>query len=57
LLTLINNKWPLGIDPGGHHFIVLNVSINKKPVFLSYVVHSSKTATKDRTLMAIVLSS
>jgi hypothetical protein len=35
LLTLINNKWPLGIDPGGHHFVFLNVSINKKPVFFS----------------------
>jgi hypothetical protein len=21
LLTLINNKWPLGIDPGGHRFV------------------------------------
>jgi hypothetical protein len=20
LLTLTNKKWPLGIDPGGHHF-------------------------------------
>jgi hypothetical protein len=24
--------------PGGHHFVVLNVSINKKPFFLSQVV-------------------
>jgi hypothetical protein len=21
LLTLINKKWPLGVDPGGHHFV------------------------------------
>ena len=38
LLTLVNNKWPLGIDPGGHHFVVLNVSINNTPVFFSEVV-------------------
>ena len=38
LKTLIKNKWPLGVDPGGHHLLLLNVSINKKPVFLSYVV-------------------
>jgi hypothetical protein len=38
LLTLTNNKWPLGIAPGGHHFVVLNVSINKKPIFVSEVV-------------------
>ena len=38
LLTLTNNKWPLGIDPGGHHFVVLNVSINNTPVFVSEVV-------------------
>ena len=43
LLTLINNKWPLGIDPGGHHFVVLNVSINKKPVSFSEVVTFSKS--------------
>ena len=35
---MINNKWPLGIDPGGHHFVVLNVSINKKRFFVSQVV-------------------
>ena len=35
LLTLTNNKWPLGTDPGGHHFVVLDVSINKKPIFFS----------------------
>ena len=35
---MTNNKWPLEIDPGGHHFVVLNVSINKKPVFVSEVV-------------------
>jgi hypothetical protein len=38
LLTLTNNKWPLGIDPGGHHFVVKNVSINNTPVFVSEVV-------------------
>ena len=38
LLTLINNKWPPGTDPGGHHFVVLNVSINNKPFFFSAVV-------------------
>ena len=38
LLTLTNSKWPLGIDPGGHHFVVLNVSINKKPDFVPEVV-------------------
>jgi len=35
---LANNKWPLGIDPGGHHFVFLNVSINNKPFFVSAVV-------------------
>jgi hypothetical protein len=38
LLTLTNNKWPLGIDPDGHHFVVLNVSIIKKLFSLSLVV-------------------
>ena len=32
-----------GIDPGGHHFVVLYVSINKKSVFFSEVVISKKT--------------
>jgi len=41
-LTLINNKWPLGIDPGGHSFVVLNVSINNTPVFVSGVVTFKK---------------
>jgi len=27
-LILTNKKWPLGIDPSGHHFVVLNISIN-----------------------------
>jgi len=31
-------KWPLGLDPGGHHFVVLNCAINNTPVFVSYVV-------------------
>ena len=35
LLPLINNKWPLGIDPGGHHFVA---SINKNQFFFSEVV-------------------
>ena len=49
LLTLINNKWPLGIDPGGHHFVVLNVSINKKPVFVSQIVtFKNNTSTQRR---------
>ena len=26
------------LDPGGHRFVVLNVSINNTPVFVSYVV-------------------
>ena len=37
LQTLTNKKWPLGIDPGGHHLVVLNVSINKKPISPSEV--------------------
>jgi len=42
LLTLTNNKWPPRVDPGGHHFVVLNVSINKKLFFVSYVVTNKK---------------
>jgi hypothetical protein len=38
VLILTNNKWPLGIDPGGHHFAFLNVSINSKPIFILEVV-------------------
>ena len=34
---LHEHKRPLGIDPGGHHFVVLNVSDNT-PVFVSAVV-------------------
>jgi len=36
--VLTNNKWPLGVDPGGHNFAVmcvLNVSINNTPDFVS----------------------
>ena len=33
-----NKKWPLGIDPGGHHFVVLHVSINNRAIFLSRLV-------------------
>jgi hypothetical protein len=29
---------PIGIDPAGHRFVVLNVSINNMPVFVSAVV-------------------
>ena len=38
LLTLTNNKWPLGIDPGDHQFVALKVSINNTPFFVSEVV-------------------
>ncbi len=38
LLTLTNNKWPPEVGPGGHHFVVLNVSINNTHVFVSAVV-------------------
>jgi hypothetical protein len=37
LETLINSKWPPGVDPGGHRFAFLNVSINKKSFFFSEV--------------------
>jgi len=40
--VLTNNKWPPGVDPGGHHFAVLNVSINNKPIFFSEVVICNK---------------
>jgi len=36
-ITIVR-RWALGIGPGGHHFIILNVSINKKRFFVSYVV-------------------
>jgi hypothetical protein len=36
--TLTNKKWPPRIDPGGHSFVFLNISINNKPVFFSEVV-------------------
>jgi len=32
------NKRPPGSDPSGLHFVVLNVSINKKPISVSEVV-------------------
>ena len=35
LLSLINKKRPPEVDPGGHHFAVLNVTINNTPVFVS----------------------
>ena len=45
--ALTNNKWPLGIDPGDHHFVVLNVSTNQKPVFVLYVV-TYKTSPRSK---------
>jgi hypothetical protein len=50
LQPLTNNKWPLGSDPGGHHFVVLNVSINKKPLFFSEVVTKKTGKIEDSTL-------
>jgi hypothetical protein len=41
-LTLINNKRPPRVDPGGHSFVFLNISINKKPIFFSEVVTYKK---------------
>jgi hypothetical protein len=38
LESLINNKRPPRFDPGGHSFVFLNVSINKKLFFFSEVV-------------------
>ena len=35
LLTLTYRKGHQGSNPGGHSFVFLNVSINKKPVFFS----------------------
>jgi len=42
LLPLVNNKWPPEVDPGGHRFVVLNVSINNTPVSVSAVVDYKK---------------
>ena len=36
-ITIVR-RWALGIGPGGHHFIILNVSINNTHVFVSVVV-------------------
>jgi len=36
----IYKKGHQGSNPGGHHFVVLNVSINNTPVFVSAVVQS-----------------
>jgi hypothetical protein len=47
LLTLTNKKWPPRIDPGGHSFVFLNISINNKPVFFSEVVTYKKEAAPD----------
>jgi len=35
---MTNKKWPPRVDPGGHHFVVLNYSINNTLVFVSAVV-------------------
>ena len=43
-LALINNKCPLRVDPGGHHFLLLKGSINKTAVFVSEVVTYKKKA-------------
>ena len=43
LLTLTYKKGHRVSNPGGHSFDFLNVSINKKPIFFSEVVHSKKT--------------
>jgi hypothetical protein len=34
----ITRKGHQGLNPGGHNFVFLNVSINKKPIFFSEVV-------------------
>ena len=47
LETLTNNKWPLGVDPGGHHFVILDCSINNTPVFVSAVVIYKNIAQLD----------
>jgi hypothetical protein len=44
LQTLINKKRPPGDHPSGHSFVFLNVSINKKPVFVLQVVTYKKPA-------------
>ena len=36
--NLKKKEWPPGSMPGGHNFVLLNVSINKMPVFVSAVV-------------------
>jgi len=36
--TLAYKKMATREDPGGHHFVVLNVSINNTPVFVSEIV-------------------
>jgi hypothetical protein len=30
LLAQTNKRWPHGIDPGDHHFLVLNTSFDKE---------------------------
>jgi len=35
-------EWPPRVDPGGHNYVVLNVSINNTPVFVSAVVINGK---------------
>ncbi len=38
------NKGPLRVDPGGHHFVVLNIPINNNPFFVSATVVYEKLA-------------
>ena len=42
LLPLIYEKGHQEIDPGGHSFVFLNVSINNKAIFFSEVVINKK---------------
>jgi hypothetical protein len=42
LELMSKRKGHQGSNPGGHSSVFLNVSINKKPVFLYYVVKNKK---------------
>jgi hypothetical protein len=42
LQPLQYKKGHQGSNPGGHSFVFLNVSINKKPIFFSEVVNYKK---------------
>jgi hypothetical protein len=41
--NLIYEKGHQGSNPGGHSFVFLNISINKKPFYLSQVVTYEKS--------------